>query len=286
VTVIAFEAPEAARLLARARHENFPVASRWLSRAQRTQLFALYGFARLADELGDEAQGDRLALLDELDRDLDRLFAGAEPRAPQLQRLAPTVRELRLPELPFRQLIEANRQDQRVTRYARWQELREYCALSANPVGRLVLHVFGAATPERFAPSDAICTALQLVEHCQDVAEDLARGRLYLPAEDLARFGVDEADLRASRSSDRVRELLRFELARVRALLASGAPLVRSLRGRARLAVAGFVAGGCAAADGIERRGFEVLAAPPRTRRRDFLRRLPGAWLRAPGAWR
>jgi squalene synthase HpnC len=270
-------APDAAGMRARARGENFPVASRLLSRAQRTHLFALYGFARLADGIGDEAEGDRLALLDELDADLGRLFAGEPPRDPHLRRLAPTVRALRLPELPFRRLIEANRRDQRVSRYATWEALRAYCELSANPIGRLVLHVFGAATAERFAASDAICTALQLIEHCQDVAEDLARGRLYLPAEDLARFGCREENLREPVADARVRALLAFEVARARELFEAGAPLVRSLRGRARLAVAGFVAGGRAAADAIERRGFDVLAAAPRPRRRDFLRRLPGA---------
>jgi squalene synthase HpnC len=162
-------------------------------------------------------------------------------------------------------------------RYATWAELRGYCELSADPVGRLVLHVFGAATPDRFTASDAVCTALQLVEHCQDVAEDLARGRLYLPAEDLARFGVREAELREPHASAAVRALLRFEVERVRALLDRGAPLVRSLRGRARLAVAGFVAGGRAAADAIERRGFDVLPGAPRPRRRDLARRLLGA---------
>ena len=259
---------------ARARRENFPVALALLSRAQRTHLMALYGFARLADDLGDEAEGDRLALLDELDADLGRVFAGREPLHPVLQSLAPTVRALRLPEPPFRRLIEANRRDQRVSRYATWAELRGYCALSANPVGHLVLHVFGAATPERFPASDAVCTALQLVEHCQDVAEDLARGRLYLPAEDLARFGCQERDLCAPAAGPGVRGLLRFEVERARALLDRGAPLVRTLRGRARVAIAGFVAGGRAAADAIERRGFDVLGGAPRPRRRDLLRRL------------
>jgi squalene synthase HpnC len=171
-------------------------------------------------------------------------------------------------------LIEANRRDQRVSRYATWAELRDYCVLSANPVGRLVLQVFGVATPGRYLASDAVCTALQLVEHCQDVAEDLARGRLYLPAEDLARFGCDERELRAPAASPAARALLRFEVERARGLLDLGTPLVHTLRGRARLAVAGFVAGGRAAADAIERRGFDVLAGAPRPRRRDLLRRL------------
>jgi len=267
-------APGAAALRARARRENFPVALALLSRAQRMHLRALYGFARLADDLGDEAEGDRLALLSELDDDLGRVFADREPLHPVLRSLAPTVRALRLPEQPFRRLIEANRRDQRVSRYATWEELRDYCALSANPVGQLVLHVFGAATPERYLASDAVCTALQLVEHCQDVAEDLARDRLYLPAEDLARFGCREDELRAPAASQRVRALLRFEVARARVLLDSGAPLVRTLSGRARLAVAGFIAGGRAAADAIERRGYDVLSGAPRPRRRDLLRRL------------
>jgi squalene synthase HpnC len=270
-------APGAAALLARARRENFPVALVLLSRPQRTHLMALYGFARLADDIGDEAAGDRFALLGELDADLGRVFDGGEPLHPVLQRLVPTVRALRLPELPFRQLIEANRRDQQVSRYASWAELRDYCALSASPVGRLVLCVFGAATPERFAASDAVCTALQLVEHCQDVAEDLARGRRYLPAEDLARFGCDENDLRAPTASPAVCALVRFEVERARALLDLGAPLVRSLSGRPRLAIAGFIAGGRAAADAIERRGFDVLGGAPRPRRRDLLRRLAAA---------
>ncbi len=274
IAVNGLPAPAAAALLARARRENFPVALALLSRAQRTHLMAIYGFARLSDDVGDEAEGDRLALLGELDADLGRVFAGQEPLHPVLQRLAPTLLALRLPEPPFRRLIEANRRDQRVSRYATWAELRDYCALSANPVGRLVLHVFGVATSDRFEASDSVCTALQLVEHCQDVAEDLARGRLYLPAEDLARFGCNELDLRAPSASPGVRALLRFEVERVRALLDRGAPLLRTLGGRARLAIAGFIAGGQAAADAIERRGFDVLGGVPRPRRRDLLRRL------------
>jgi squalene synthase HpnC len=277
VTAIAangLPAPGAAELRARAGRENFPVALALLSRAQRAHLMALYGFARLADDVGDEAEGDRLALLDELDADLSRVFAGVEPRHPVVQRLAPTVQTLSLPEPPFRRLIEAGRRDQRVSRYATWAELQGYCALSANPVGQLVLHVFGAATAERFRASDAVCTALQLVEHCQDVAEDLARGRLYLPAEDLARFGCQEHDLRARTASPAVRELLGFEVARARALLDLGAPLLQTLSGRARLAIAGFIAGGRAAAGAIERRDFDVLGGAPRPRRRDLLRQL------------
>lgn len=252
--------------MARAQGENFPVAGRLLGRRLRRHLLAVYGFARLVDELGDSLAGDRLAALDWLEGDLDRAYRG-EAEHPLLARLQPTLRECCLPREPFVRLIEANRLDQRVDRYATWEQLRGYCALSANPVGELVLGVFGQLTPARVALSNDICTALQLIEHCQDVAEDLARGRrrVYLPAEDLARFGCRIADLSAPHAGGPLRAALAFECARARELLARGAPLIGELRGlRARVAVAAFVAGGRAALDAIERAGYDVLAGPPR----------------------
>jgi squalene synthase HpnC len=269
---------DAAELVARAQTENFPVALFVLSRAQRTHLMAIYGFARLADELGDSAPGDRLAQLDFLEADLDRAYLG-QAQHPLLQRLTPTLQSLRLPREPFAALIEANRLDQRISRYATWRALAEYCEYSANPVGRLVLHVFGSATPERFALSDQVCTALQLAEHCQDVAEDFAAGRVYLPAEDLARFGASESDVARDSASPALRSVVRFEVTRARGLLDSGSALVRTLHGRARLAVAGFIAGGRAALDAIERADFDVLSAQAKPRKRDLARRLVGAWL-------
>jgi squalene synthase HpnC len=271
-------APAAADLVARAQTENFPVALFVLSRAQRAHLMAIYGFARLADELGDSAPGDRLAQLDFLEADLDRAYLG-QAQHPLLQRLTPSLSALKLPREPFAALIEANRRDQRIARYASWRALCEYCEYSANPVGRLVLHVFDAATPERFALSDRICTALQLAEHCQDVAEDYAAGRVYLPAEDLARFGAHESEIGAPSASPALREVLRFEVSRARGLLDSGSALVRSLSGRARLAVAGFIAGGRAALDAIERAEFDVISVEAKPRKRDLARRLLGAWL-------
>jgi squalene synthase HpnC len=263
--------PDARAVMARSGGENFPVALRLLPRDLRDHLWALYGFARLTDDVGDEAPGDRRALLDEIDRELDRIFAAETPRHPLLRRLAPTVRACDLPEEPFRRLVEANRRDQTIRRYARFDDLLGYCALSADPVGRLVLHVFDAATPERLPLSDALCTALQLVEHWQDVSEDLAMGRVYLPGEDLRRFGCDETDLRADTASPALRRLLAFECERARALLVRGEPLVATLSGRPRLAIAGFAAGGYAALDAIEVQDCDVLARPPRTRRRDWL---------------
>ena len=275
---------EVRALLDRAKTENFPVASRLLPRRLRGHLLALYGFARLVDWAGDEAPGDRLALLDSLEADLDSLYAGEPPRHELLRRLAPSVAACALPAAPFRDLIEANRRDQRVHRYPSFDALLGYCALSANPVGRLVLHVFGRATPERLERSDAICTALQLAEHWQDVGEDARAGRIYLPQKDLARFGCDEAMLVAGSASPALRALLAFEVARARALLERGAPLVGMLVGRERLAVAGFVAGGHAALDAVERRRFDVLPGAPRPRRRDVLRHALRALLRSDGS--
>lgn len=232
---------------------------------------AVYGFARLADELGDSAQGDRLALLDDLEVELGAAFGGVAHH-PLLQELAVALREKPLPREPFLRLIEANRRDQRVCRYETWSSLRDYCALSANPVGHLVLAIFDADTPERVARSDSICTALQLVEHCQDVAEDAAVGRIYLPAADLARLGCREEEVRAARASAALRRVLLFEAERATRLLREGEPLVATLSGAPRLAVAAFVAGGDAAVDSLRRVGFDVLAQPPRTRRRDVLR--------------
>jgi squalene synthase HpnC len=247
------------------------VAPRWLPRALRRDLRAIYGFARLADELGDSAPGDRLALLAELERELDRAFEGSA-EAPLLAELGRTARARGLSREPFRRLIDANRQDQAKSRYPSWGELAGYCALSANPVGRVVLELFGAATPERIALSDAICTALQLVEHCQDVAEDLARGRVYLPADELARFGVREAELGAGPASPGLRRLLVFEAERARGLLQQGEPLLATLPALARISVAGFAAGGHAALDALGRGGFDPISRPARVRRRDVAR--------------
>jgi squalene synthase HpnC len=258
--------PAAAAVMAKAAGENFPVASRVLPRRQREHLLALYGFARLVDDVGDEAPGDRRALLDWLEEEVDRVYDG-EPTHPLMRRLATTVRACAIPPEPLRALIAANRQDQEVHEYETIDDLLGYCALSANPVGHLVLHVFDAATPERLQLSDAVCSGLQLVEHWQDVGEDLDRGRVYLPREDLRRFGVARDDLAAPAAGEPLRRLLAFEVARARQLLDRGAPLIRTLRGRPAVAVAAFVAGGRSALDAIAAGGYDVLGAAPRPTR-------------------
>jgi len=272
--------PGADEIYDRAPGENFSVASIVLGNDNRRHLTALYGYARLVDEIGDAVEGDRRAALDAFEADVSRIFDGESPAHPVLRRLEPTVRELDLPRGPFDRLIEANRRDQDVTSYGTFDELVAYCDLSANPVGELVLHVFGAATPDRIALSDRICTALQLAEHWQDVAEDRAAGRVYLPAEDLERFGVAPADLDAEETGPALRKLMAFEVARARALLDEGAPLVGRLQGRARLAVAGYVGGGRAALDAIDAADHDVLAAAPKASRARRARASLSTWAR------
>jgi squalene synthase HpnC len=257
--------------------ENFPVAARLPGRRTRAQLLAIYGFARLVDDLGDEASGDRLALLDWAERDLDRVYAGELPAHPVMRSLQDAVRACALPAQPFRRLIEANRRDQVMTRYATFEELLDYCQLSAAPVGELVLHVFGAATRDRVLLSDSICAALQVIEHLQDVAEDYSRGRVYLPQGDQRRFGCQEADLEASSAGPPLRALIAFEAERARALLRAGAPLVRRLSPRPRIAVAGFIAGGRSALDALEAGKWDVLASKPRATRRSLAARWTAA---------
>jgi len=257
-------APAADDVLAKARRENFPVALFILPRGIRRHLRAVYGFARLVDDAGDEAAGDRDALLDDIERDLDRAFSRSEPRHPLMATLADSIYELGLPREPFERLIEANRQDQRISRYGTYGELEHYCELSANPVGRLVLYVFGRPTAQRVAWSDSVCTGLQLAEHWQDVGEDFRRGRIYVPREDLQRFGVEEGALGYGQASPAFRELMAFEVERARGLLEAGVPLAASLPGRERLAIAGYVGGGRAALDAVERSRYEVLGEPPK----------------------
>jgi len=257
--------PSMESVLAQAGHENFPVASRVLPKASRAHLMAIYGFARLTDDIGDEATGDRLALLDWLDQDLTRAAAGRATH-PVMQRLTPTLQELHLPLDPFRALIEANRQDQTVHRYRTFDDLVGYCMLSAAPVGQLVLLVMGLSTPERVALSDQVCIGLQVVEHLQDVGEDAARDRVYLPQDDLVVAGCDEAALLAPVASPAVRAVVASEVGRARPLLAAGGPLARTLPLRARLAVAGFAAGGMAALDAVERAHHDVLGVSCRPR--------------------
>ena len=280
---------------AKASAENFPVALRVLPKRYRAHLTALYGFARLVDDLGDEPlpgmppeataatiTATRLGLLDGLQQDVARIYADGkgEPELDAIKALKTTVTECGVPRKPLDDLIQANRQDQLVSRYQTYEELRQYCELSANPVGEVVLYIMSAATPERIRNSDSICTALQLIEHTQDVAEDLANDRIYLPREDMERFGVTERDLAEPTASASVRELVKFEADRAERLLDQGAPLVGTLHGAARIAVAGYLAGGRAALKAIADNDFDVLKSTPKPGKADTLAAMARCYLK------
>lgn len=247
---------------ARERAENFPVALRALPGRYRAPLHAAYALARRIDDVGDSPSRSPLQRLDDLDALEAELRASWPARVPAL------------PIDPFLDLLAANRYDQTLTRMPSYDELLGYCRLSANPIGRVVLAVFEEARPEVVPLSDDVCTALQILEHCQDVGEDLRdRDRVYLPADDLERYGVTEAQLRAATTSRELRRLLAVEVDRAATLLGSGGLLVRRLRGWARVAVAGYVAGGRATVDALRRCDFDVLGAgvDVSPRRRDVL---------------
>ncbi len=279
---------------ARARTENFPVASLLFPRAVRPHLRAIYGFARLVDILGDEYEGDRLAALDELEREVDACYGHEpdrqstrsgpatqtdvpEPARPEsgtasgaggptwavMRELQPTICACDLPREPFLRLIEANRMDQRISQYATWADLKQYCVHSADPVGRLVLGVLGRSEPGLVALSDDVCTGLQLVNFLQDVPRDLALGRVYLPAEDRACFGVTKLD----EPNQPLQRLLWYEANRARGLLASGEELGRRLGGRVGRAVAVFGRGGIAALEALERADWDIFSGRPRPSR-------------------
>jgi 15-cis-phytoene synthase len=265
---------ELARIDARRSGENFPVASLLAPADARPHLRAIYGFARLVDTIGDEAEGDRPALLEALERELE-----GPPTTEIMRRLHASIEARSLPAEPFRRLIEANRIDQRTTRYETWDEVREYCTYSAEPVGRLVLAVYGRDEPDLVALSDDICTGLQLVNFLQDPPRDLALGRVYLPQEDLRRFGVAEEEL-AGPWSERFAALSQFEAERARALLNRGLPLAGALGGRVGRSVALFARGGLAALEALERAGWDVFSCRPAPGRLDFARLAAGEMLR------
>ncbi|MFR9801403.1 squalene/phytoene synthase family protein [Pseudonocardia sp. RS010] len=273
---------DAARLREAEAAENFPVALRVLPARHRRRLRAVYDVVRTIDDLGDEGGGtpaERTAALEAFRADLH----AAAPAIPAVRRLAAVAPDL--PVAPFDRLLDANVHDQHTVTYDTWDQLLGYCALSADPIGRLVLAVFEVpADGEIEHASDAVCTALQILEHLQDVREDRGRGRIYLPAEDRAAFGVVEADLDRPTATPTLRALVRHETERAEQLLDAGAPVVGALRGWARIAVAGYVAGGRAAADALHRVDGEVLgraAEAALSRRRDVLRHLSTLLLRA-----
>ena len=266
--------------LARTHYENFSVGTRLLPARLRPHFHSIYAFCRGVDDLGDEAAGDRLKLLDEWERLLGLCYSGA-PDHPYFMALQETIRQFDIPAEPFLKLIEANRRDQTVTRYADYPELLDYCDHSADPVGHLVLCLFGHRDPELRALADETCTALQLTNFWQDVARDYAGGRIYIPQEDLERFGVGEDVIASGVATDGFRRLMRFEVERARELFRRGLPLIDRIAGAARVDVALFTAGGLAILRAIERQNYDVLSRRPTLSRWGKARLLAVAMLRS-----
>jgi phytoene synthase len=251
--------------LARAHYENFPVASWLIPKRVRPAVQAIYAFARIADDFADEEahEGRRTERLAEWERMLDGCFRG-EAIHPVFVALREAVATFGLPRQPFADLLAAFRMDVHTHRYADEPALLDYCRLSANPVGRLLLCLFGYDEPELARRSDAICTALQLTNHWQDVATDLKRDRIYLPADARSRHGVTEEDLRSGTASAGFRALMGEQVARARTMFAAGRPLCDAVRGRFRLELRLTVLGGERILDRIEAQRFDVLKYRPK----------------------
>ena len=252
-------------------YENFPVASLLLPAALRTHVRAIYRFARTADDVADEGDADaatRLAQLDELRRDVDSL-GGPHDRWPDL---ATAVAEYGLDRTLLHDLLSAFSQDVTTTRYADFPTLIDYCRRSANPIGRLLLALYRRSEPALLAQADAICSGLQLTNFWQDVAVDWAKGRVYLPQEDLQRFGVTEHQIAERQADDRWRSLMAFEVARTRGMLNFGAPLASALAGRVGLELRLVVQGGLRILELIDASGGDVFRHRPSLTARDWTR--------------
>lgn len=255
-------------------YENFPVASILIPKHLRRPVSAIYHFARGADDIADEGDASnegRLAGLEGYRAELARIEADETPLTPLFQNLAPEIRQYHLPMQPFYDLLDAFSQDVVQKRYANFDDLKDYCRRSANPVGTLMLHLYGEATPVNLAYSDAICTSLQLINFWQDVAKDDAIARIYIPQDDMARFGVTEADIRQQICNENWRELMAFEVQRAREMMLYGKPLGTILTGRIGLEMRMIIAGGLRILDKIEAVQFDVYRRRPVLRPFDWL---------------
>ena len=252
--------------LAKNHYENFTVGSWFLPRAYRKHIYAIYAYCRFVDDLGDEHAGDRLKALDAWEIDLLACYNGT-PRHPYMVALQQTIREFDIPKEPFLRLIKANRIDQTVTQYATYSDIEHYCHHSASPVGHLVLYVFGYRDEERQKLSNYTCTALQLVNFWQDVSRDYEKGRIYIPIEDMERFGYSEDELARHLFTDRFQDLMAFEVDRTRELFKLGMPLIDTMEGQLKLDIALFSQGGIKMLKAIENQGYNVLNHRPKLSR-------------------
>jgi squalene synthase HpnC len=250
--------------LAKSHYENFSVATWFLPRRLRQHFYNVYAYCRISDDLGDEV-GDpqqSLELLDQWEAELNACYAGA-PRHPVFVALAETVKTCGIPKHEFSDLLIAFRQDQTVTRFETFDDILAYCHYSANPVGHLVLYLCGYSDAERQQLSDCTCTALQLANFWQDVFVDYGKGRIYLPLEDLRRFGVTGEDIAQRRATPQFLAMMKFEVERARDWFARGLPLVKMVNRELAIDLELFSRGGQEILDAIERQGFDVLKARP-----------------------
>ncbi|WP_036166865.1 squalene synthase HpnC [Massilia sp. 9096] len=255
-------------------YENFPVASILLPRRLVPAVEAIYAFARSADDIADEGDAlphERLAALQGYEEALDMIDAGAPPAAQMWTRLAAAIEQYRLPLQPLRDLLSAFKQDVVTKRYADYALLLDYCRRSANPVGRLMLALYGEVDALSLRQSDAVCSALQLINFWQDVAIDIDKGRIYLPLEDLARFNVGEDDIRQARTGPAWEALMRFEVERARALMLEGAPLATRLPGRIGWELRLVVQGGLRILEAIEAARYDVFRHRPQLGKVDWV---------------
>lgn len=256
-------------------YENFPVGSPLLPRDMRAPVRVIYAFARSADDIADEGDAlpeERIRALNAYETELDRIDRGEPPETELFRTLARTLGERRLPTRPLRDLLSAFRQDVAKTRYDSYDELLDYCARSANPVGRIMLALFGESRPLSLAQSDAICSALQVINFLQDVAIDWQKARVYLPQEDLRRFGIDEQQIADAQADLRWRAMMAFQVERARRLMLSGAPLARAVPGRLGWELRLIVLGGLRILEKIEAVDGDVFRHRPVLTAADWVR--------------
>jgi phytoene synthase len=255
-------------------YENFPVASILMPKRLRRPVAAIYHFARAADDIADEGDlpdAERLAQLAAFRSELDRMNQGELPLTPLFQNLAATVQAYQLPLQPHYDLLDAFSQDVVTKRYDNYAALADYCRRSANPVGILMLHLYGEATPVNLAYSDQICTSLQLINFWQDVAKDMAIGRIYLPLDEMARFGVTENQIAQHICDDNWRALMKFQIDRARSLMLQGAPLGSILTGRIGLEMRMIIAGGLRILDKLDAVNYDMFRRRPVLRPLDWV---------------
>ncbi len=255
-------------------YENFPVASILMPKRLRKPVAAIYHFARTADDIADEGDlpnDERLHQLDDFRDELMHIAANETPLLPLFQHLATEIKAHELPMQPLHDLLDAFSQDVVKKRYANYDELLDYCRRSANPVGNLLLHLYEEATPVNLSYSDAICTALQLINFWQDVAKDYAIGRIYLPLDEMTEFGVSEAQIAQGISNDAWRALMKFQVDRTRALMQQGAPLGSILSGRIGLEMRMIIAGGLRILDKLQASDYDMFNHRPVLRPYDWV---------------